>query len=88
MARRLPAVDCVILSIELPGADSYKSFHAFVGFYQINVAINFTPLPLYWLRICDLLFRMTLHTIGLIDRLSRDELIVSVKKLKSLNRRQ
>jgi len=30
---------------------------------------------------------MTLHTIGLIDHLSRDELIVSVKEFESLNRR-
>jgi hypothetical protein len=51
---------------------------------------SLTPLPLYWLRICHLLFlfQMTLHTIGLIDHLSRDELIVSVKELKSFNRRQ
>jgi len=52
------------------------------------MADSLTRLPLYWLRICHLLFQMALHTIGLIDHLSRDEPIVSVKELKSINRRQ
>src|SRR5262249_26126488 len=38
-----------------------------VEIYNYNLAVNFTRLTLYWLRICHLLYQMTLHTIGLID---------------------
>ena len=38
-----------------------------VEIYNYNLAVNFTRLTLYWLRICHLIYQMTLHTIGLID---------------------